>query len=154
VYLSGYVLATDEAHAGWQQAIHYLQVGGERGYGWGRVEPVEVKSVENPSAQGGYPLFDGLYTMEPDIWPPVWKAGESTRLLAHALAADFYENGERRAAVGGVDGVVEPLVGRETTKKGRSGVRVSPARICYAPGSKVDVDAQFRIGPYGIWEAV
>jgi len=43
-------------------------------------------------------------------------------------------------------------VGRETTKKGRFGVKLSQARICYAPGSKVDTGSRFRIGPYGIWE--
>jgi len=148
VYLVGYLFAKDGA-TDWQSALTRVQLGGERGYGWGRVEPVEGRPQPWDDNDGS--LF-GCYTLKPDAWPPVLRAEEKAPLLAHALAADF---GEEHKAVNGVDGVVEPLVGREThPQDGRFGVWISSARICYAPGSQVDPETTFRIGPYGIWEAV
>lgn len=146
VYLTGYVFEGEDA-PDWQSALQRLQIGGERGYGWGWVQPVKP-----PAPWDGQPLFDGRYTVEPDIWPPVLVAKEDTRLLAHALAADF---DEEHKAVSEVDGAVEPLVGREThPENGRFGVWISPARVCYVPGGKVGSGARFRVGPYGVWEAV
>ena len=145
VYLTGYLFAGDGA-PDWRRALQRLQLGGERGYGWGRVEPVPVDALDD-----GCSLFGGLYTAQRDAWPPVLAANHDAPLLAHALAADF---DEEHRAVRGVDGVVEPLVGRETAPDGRFGVQVSEARICYAPGSQVQASARFRIGPYGVWEAV
>ena len=141
VYLSGYVFER-EGSPPWKDALHRLQMGGERGYGWGRVEP-----IEGPKPWAGKPLF-GRYTVEPGAWPPVLIAGEKAHLPAHALAADFEDD----KAVEGVEGEVEPLVGRETCPKGRFGVQVSEARICYAPGSKVSKEARFAIGRYGVWQ--
>jgi len=144
VYLVGYVFAQDDA-PDWQSAMTRLQLGGERGYGWGRVEPAD--GSPQPWDNNDGPLF-GWYTVKPDTWPPVLTAEKEAYLLAHALADGFDQ--EPKA----IDGPVEPLVGRETTKKGRFGVHVSQARICYAPGSTVTAGTTFRIGPYGIWEAV
>jgi len=127
--------------------LQRLQLGGERGYGWGRVEP-----AGEPKEWDGQPLF-GWYTIEPNAWPPVLTAKKEARLLAHALAADFDEEGKVHRAVSGVAGAVEPLVGRETHSHGRFGVWLSRARVCYVPGSKVSAEAHFRIGPYGVWEA-
>ena len=143
VYLVGYLFAKDGA-TDWQSALTRVQLGGERGYGWGRVEP-----VDDPQPWDGQPLF-GWYTLEPDAWPPVLTAEEKAPLLAHALAAKF----EGRRPVSGVWGPVEPLVGRETKPGGKFGVHVSPARICYVPGSVVDAGTRMQIGPYGLWEAV
>jgi hypothetical protein len=148
VFLTGYVIEHDDSpRLPWRQVLHRLQLGGERGYGWGRVEP-----VDDPQSWDGQPLFD-RYTVEQDGWPPVLRAENEAPLLAHALAADF---DEQHKAVSGVKvkGAVEPLVGRETTPDGRFGVHVSRARICYAPGSIVAPGARIQIGPYGIWEAV
>ena len=143
VYLAGYLFARADAPP-WQSALQRVQLGGERGYGWGRVEPVAVEALDDGDA-----LFGGLYTAQPDAWPPLLTAQRAAPLLAHALAADF--DGKHRA-VGGVDGAVEPLVGRETTGDGRFGLKVSEARICYAPGSRVQAGARFRIGRYGVWQ--
>ena len=148
VYLVGYIFARDGAPK-WQSALKRLQMGGERGYGWGWVEP-----VDDPQPWDGQPLFD-WYALEPDTWPPVLRAEKEALLLAHALAADFDDNGKLRRAVDGVSGPVEPLVGREThPDDGRFGVWVSPARICYTPGSIVDANTRMQVGPYGIWGAV
>ncbi len=152
VYLVGYVFEREGA-PDWQPALHRLQLGGERGYGWGRVEPVRISELEDE-----LPLFDGVYTTQSDGWPPVLKAqgrddDKSVPLLAHALAADFEDEDTVRRAVTGVQGEIEPLVGRETRPKdGSFGMQVSEARICYAPGSEVSTGVSFKIGPYGVWE--
>ncbi len=144
VYLAGYMFAQDDA-PDWQSALKRLQLGGERGYGWGRVEP-----VRRPDPWDGKPLFDEQYTVEQDTWPPVLTVAKKTRLLAHALAADFDKT---YRAVTGVDGEIEPLVGREVDPKdGRFGVHLSPARICYAPGARVEEATQVQIGRFGVWE--
>ncbi|MBE9508270.1 MAG: hypothetical protein IMY86_09500 [Chloroflexi bacterium] len=144
VYLAGYVFAQDNA-PDWKSALKRLQLGGERGYGWGRVEPVSKPAPWNKQS-----LFDGSYNVEPGAWPPVLTAVKKTHLLAHALAADF---DKAYKAVTGVDGEIEPLVGREVDPTdGRFGVHLSRARICYAPGARVEEATQVRIGPYGVWE--
>lgn len=144
VYLSGYVLATDNAPAGWKQALYHLQLGGERGYGWGKVE------VERDDVWTEKHLFETRYTIESDTWPPVLVIEKKAHLLSHGLAAKF----EEREPIAGVDGEIEPLVGRETSPGGRFGVRLSKARICYPPGSEVDAGTRVRIGHYGVWEGV
>ena len=145
VYVTGYVFAQENA-PDWEPTLDRVQLGGERGYGWGRIEL--VKSQEWEIAR---PLF-GWYVVEPHRWPPVLRAVKEARLVAHALAVEF-NDGERHQAVRGIEGAIEPVVGRETSSDGRFGARVSRARICYAPGSHVQSDSTFRIGPYGIWEA-
>jgi hypothetical protein len=156
VYLVGYIFARDDA-PDWQSALRRLQLGGERGYGWGRVE-----LVGKPEEWNGQPLFH-WYTVEPNTWPPVLKARENASLLAHALAVDFEDKTcpqkdgtpTLRRCVEGISGPVEPLVGREThPQDGRFGVWLSQARICYIPGSMVSKEACFKIGPYGIWEGI
>ncbi len=143
VYVAGYVLAQENA-PDWKSALDRLQLGGERGYGWGQVKLEKIQEWDQP-------LF-GWYVVQPDHWPPVLMAVDEAKLVAHALAVDFNDS-ELRRAVQGVEGPIEPLVGRETRSPGRFGVQVSQARICYVPGSGVQSGSTFRIGPYGIWEA-
>ncbi len=145
VFLVGYIFADEEAPTNWQTALSRLQIGGERGYGWGRVEPVEGM----PDEWKDKPIFDS-YELLNEAWPPRLQAKEDTHLLAHALATDF---GDEHRAVSGVDGPVEPLVGRETRKEGRFGMCLSQARICYTPGSRVKKGTTVKVGDYGIWEA-
>lgn len=143
VYLVGYIFACEGAPE-WKPALRRLQLGGERGYGWGRVE-----LVRDPDPWDGKPLFDGRYTVNPDAWPPVLTAGANARLLAHALVAEF----EGRKPIQDAQGEIEPLVGRETAPDGRFGVQISKARVCYAPGGKAKAGTRVRIGRYGVWEA-
>lgn len=148
VYLAGYLFAQDNA-PDWQRALNRLQLGGERGYGWGQVtlEKLEEWDMKQP-------LF-GWYTVVPGAWPPVLKAEEGARLVAHALATDSSDDGQVHRAVEGISGPVEPLVGRETDSADRFGTQVSQARITYAPGSQVTTrEFTCSIGLYGIWEAV
>jgi len=143
VHLAGYVFEREDAPP-WKAALHRLQLGGERGYGWGRVEP-----LQDPEPWKKQSLFGGQYTIGSDDWPPVLKVEGGACLLAHTLAADFGPH----KAVSDVDGQIEPLVGRETDPSdGRFGVQLSQARICYAPGAQVTQETRFAIGPYGIWQ--
>ncbi len=148
VHLVGYILEREGSALAWSKALGRLQLGGERGYGWGRVELVSKQNWDIKQ-----PLF-GRWSVQPDAWPPrVTSASPEVKVLAHALATDF-NNGRLHRAVTGISGPVEPLVGRETVAGDRFGMQVSPARICYAPGSPV-TSPHFtcQIGPVGIWEA-
>ena len=88
-------------------------------------------------------IFD-LYALEKDSWPPQVRALKGqTPLLAHVETDD------------GIEGEVEPLVGREIDDKhGRFGVLFSAARLCYLPGGRVKKGSRLRIGDYGIWKLV
>jgi hypothetical protein len=141
VYLSGNLYVKEAANSDdklkyWQEAFNHIQLGGERGYGWGRVQlyPDSLKLIE-----------DGLD--EPKV---KYKADEN--ILAHALAVD--EKG--RKVVTDVTGPVEPLVGweRDNDSKNARAWRISPqALICYAPGAKVTAgEVTLTIGNYGILE--
>ncbi|MFN3763005.1 MAG: RAMP superfamily CRISPR-associated protein [Anaerolineae bacterium] len=145
VYLVGYILERDGGNLAWSEALGRLQLGGERGYGWGRVEPVSKQESKEP-------LF-GQWSVQAGTWPPeLVPASPEARVLAHALAADF-DDGTLHRALTDVTGPIEPLVGRETVAGDRFGMQISPARICYAPGSRAKPTTSCRIGPYGIWEA-
>ena len=145
VYLTGYVFQAENCELGWWDAFDRLQIGGERGYGWGR-----IKTEGKPVLWDGKSLFGEQVDARPGFWPPVLEAKRGGCLLAHTLASSFQELG----IVHGVNGPVEPLVGRETRLDTRFGVHLSKASICYAPGSRLAMDASFRIGHYGIWEAL
>lgn len=139
VYLSGRLYVREELDAelgAWKIALSRLQIGGERGYGWGRLELLSDLSA---------PQETGLPT-------PLVRLGEGETIMAHALAASTAD----RLAVAGVQGPVEPLVGWErdnrTDRAADKPWRISEALICYAPGSVVTADAVFAIGPDGIWE--
>jgi hypothetical protein len=120
----------------WQTAMKQIQLGGERHYGWGRVQL--VSGLQNPVNE------------EPEV--KLNKEDKIRKIRAHALAVDS----DGRKAVMGVTGPVEPLVGweRDNTDRTRTW-RISPqALICYAPGAEVTAEEiTFTIGNYGILEA-
>jgi len=130
VYLVGDLYVRTELPAelqGWQDALTQLQVGGERGYGWGRLELV------NPAPLVGRPV-----------------TGKPTgALVTGCLIAHLRVGNSTNIA-----GPIEPLIGWERDNKNGAAWKLSDkAVICYAPGSKVTTDSTFQIGPYGIWEA-
>ncbi|MBN1138086.1 MAG: hypothetical protein JXM73_15970 [Anaerolineae bacterium] len=147
VYLAGYVFAQPQPGAlDWQAALKRLQMGGERGYGWGWVTP-----VGDPTPWDDQALFGDMVTVEANgAWPVLRVNQEKAVLLAHTLAD---------GAGAGIAGEVEPLLGRvvdpsEGPLGGRFGVRLSDAQICFAPGATVPQDARFSVGPYGVWTRV
>ncbi len=142
VYLVGYIMEREPGEVPWRQALSRLRLGGERGYGWGRValagEPMEEDL-----------LFD-RYAIATDTARPVLRAEGSTPppLLAHTLACD-QGAGKGMAA----QGTIEPLVGRETADAGRFGNLCSAAVVCWAPGATVEGGARLAVASYGMWEA-
>lgn len=138
VYLVGKLYIKEAANSddqlkGWRESLGRIQLGGERGYGWGRVQlcddsPKLMKEVSD----------------EPQV-----KCEKDEAIPAHALAVDI----DDRKAVANVSGSIEPLVGWERDNKDTSRKwRVSQATICFAPGAKATENTTFNIGCYGILE--
>ena len=112
----------------WQAALTRLQIGGERGYGWGRIRLTECRE----NAPLTWPGWSWQGQEEVVVLHPPEQEG--TRLPAHALAVDFQEDfPEDQRAVQGVQGAVEPWIGWERTPRK---VRLSQVRILYEPGSR------------------
>lgn len=138
VYLVGYIFEKEDNNAQlkWCDVLNRLQFGGERGYGWGRVEPVKemCKKVEDGKC------FN--YVLDCDQNRPVLIApSEDMHLLAHTDATS--EPDKQR-------GAIEPLLGRITQDKG-FGKDFSNVEICWIPGGKVNPKEKFEIGEKGVW---
>lgn len=138
VYLIGYIFESDNCQLHWQGILNKLQLGGERGYGWGRVQ----LQGDNYRRVNNGKCF--AYDLVANGERPQLKASEELRLLAH-MHADSASMGKREVAV-------EPLVGRETTESTTFGKRLSHAQICWVPGGKVTQGETFQIQPKGIWK--
>jgi len=141
VYLLGYFFENDGCPLNWRWAIRRLQLGGERGYGWGLVEPVgEPKVIANNNLFGGTAIFNGSYKR------PFLTVPKDRYLLAHTRAEQALP----------VQGGIEPLVGREwrsTNANNRyAGQHVKYNAVCFVPGSKLKKQASFRISKLGMWE--
>jgi len=135
VYLLGNLWVREALPAdlsAWKKALQRLQLGGERGYGWGRMQ------LETDLSLPGKPS-------EPTH---VVRAGET--ITAHTLAVDT--NGAK--AVPHIEGALEPITGweRDNSASGRTW-RLASAVITYMPGARVQRDVHIRVGPLGIWEA-
>ena len=130
VYLTGDLFVqTDLQHPlnQWRDALHKLQLGAERGYGWGRLRLV-------PCNKQGAP-----FTNEPRV------DARNGRITAH-LKVDKVSN---------IQGAIEPLIGweRNNDSNRTNNWKLSEqALICYAPGAEVAGEHNFRIGPNGLWE--
>jgi len=133
VYLVGYVIEKEGCELKWRDAVKRIQIGGELGYGWGRVKLIS-KPKKSDSCFDSY-TFNGAGN-DPEI-----TVQKNKPILAHAL-------------VDGLDckGTIEPLVGRETDKNTGFGGVISKAEICWIPGSIVNANKIFNIYSKGIWK--
>ncbi len=113
--------------AEWPEAFKRLQVGADRGYGWGRLQLV---CCEEAKACGGD--------------EPVACVKENSPILAHLKTKNIND----------MSGAIEPLIGWErNNEEGQPNWSLSKeAVICYAPGAVTGMERRFIIGPYGIWE--
>lgn len=138
VFLKGYVFEKEGCDLNWQSALKRLQMGGERGYGWGDVELVNTLQFADELLFGGPAMFryDG------DV--PVIRLPTDGRLLAHTLAADLP-----------VAGDVEPLVGREwrsdNPRRCYVGQHVAFGDVCFTPGSVTIQALDFVVEKFGVW---
>ncbi len=132
VFLIGYVFAKNGCDLPWQAACQRLQVGGERGYGWGALALISCQHVDGIRLFA--PLgFDGRNER------PVLQIDAGQPLLSHTLADDLDASGD-----------VEPLVGREW--KQYPGQQVTSAGICFAPGSRVEHTFSVVVENSGLWK--
>jgi hypothetical protein len=117
-------------------AFDRLTVGGERGYGFGRLELTEDDTdylgLRNWEVQEGGPT--GLLIVPPK---------RSATILAHVK----YEPGQD------YEGLLEPVVGREWDATKGAGRLLSQGIVCVAPGGRCPASA-YAIDGQGLWEAV
>lgn len=143
VYFVGYIFVSDGCTLPWQAACQRLQVGGERGYGWG---DLALMSCERANDE----LFEGRVRVNGQGARPVLSLsddqGADRSLLAHTFAENTIANGD-----------IEPLVGREWRANNGAnrhvGQHVSCSGICFTPGSSVDQPSGFIVNRFGIWRA-
>ena len=112
----------------WQDVLHKLQLGAERGYGWGRVQLVSCDKQGAP------------FTNEP-------RAGtHNDRITAHLKVKN----------ASNVQGPIEVLIGWERNndpdQRGEWKLGKEPI-ICYAPGAMITEEGNFQIVENGLWEA-
>ncbi|RMF34529.1 MAG: hypothetical protein D6759_05770 [Chloroflexi bacterium] len=125
----------------WKQALRRVRLGGERGYGWGRVRLEGLAEREQ---------VDGNTTIAGHRWKAqgnriVITVPQGSHLTAHAIAAGD-------GAVGGLTGPVEPLVGWERKQDGR--YRLSEeVHIAYVPGTQASETITVSVGKHGVWRA-
>lgn len=136
VHLVGYIFEQEGCALPWRQALARLQLGGERTYGWGRLE---LRHWTPTTAR----LF-GRCILHLDHVRPSLTVASKDHLLAHVLAS-----GDRAAVA---HGRLVPLVGRETNVAAHHGQSVVLTAICWEPGATLDMPMSFAVGPYGIWE--
>ncbi|BAZ83733.1 hypothetical protein PN497_09000 [Sphaerospermopsis kisseleviana CS-549] len=142
VYLVGYVfekVEKEECAVQWKEACYRLQMGGERGYGWGDVAVKEIKEItESEKIFNAYTWTSENISIVIQI---VENIGNS-RLLAHT------ETRENLL----VQGEIEPLVGREWKVANQAGESVAFSGLCWTPGSMVKQPSTFVIQKFGIWK--
>jgi hypothetical protein len=127
VYLKGQVWVQGEGVPGWQEAVRELQIGADRGYGWGRVVLASELSDGTPEE-------------------PRWELPKGTELESHL---------DESTAGNSISGNLEVLVGWERNNSGGHPWRVSQPRLCYRPGSKVkEAGVKIVVVEFGIWKRV
>ena len=143
VYLGGYIIERDDLkrdELDWQAALSRLQLGGERSYGWGAVQPEIVKKLALPAGQTSLSLFARpACTLSLSGERPLVRLASGESLLAHTAVNPALQ----------VRGKIEPLVGRIWHNGDGRGLDYSG--ICYLPGSTVAEDTELQIGHFGLW---
>ncbi|MCZ7571610.1 MAG: hypothetical protein M5U01_23930 [Ardenticatenaceae bacterium] len=141
VFLAGYVFEREGCTLNWRSALKRLQMGGERGYGWGDVEVADIRESADEHLFGGPAIFDGKGDA-PSVHLPA-----DGRLLAHTLAEDLPAAGD-----------IEPLAGREWRSDDSlhryAGQHVEFCDICFAPGSVVHQALDFAVEKFGMWRGL
>jgi hypothetical protein len=141
VFLTGYVFEKKGCTLSWQAAFQCLQLGGERGYGWGDLELIDIQATTDQLLFSDSTTFDsGCDQMRIHLR----KGGQ---LLAHSVAEGL-----------NVAGDVEPLVGREwqsnQLRNRFAGQHVGFNEVCFAPGSLAYEDLDLFVDRFGVWRAL
>jgi len=144
VLLEGHLMARDEAPVRCSEqdvvvegvslldCLSSIQIGGKRGYGFGKLELKEFKETDT--------VFGAAFCADGTV---------------------FLERGEPAAAHVQMTGGEEPEQGTPEVFVGRewredlgfgAGQHLSRPQFCWAPGVRFRQPRRFRIGPFGIWE--
>ena len=126
------------------EVFNKIQLGGEKGYGWGRVK------LERLEIEGKRTIAGADYREERG--EIILKFSKNSRIASHALAA----GGESLNPVpeGSLTGSIEVLTGYGYYRKGKNGLEFGLAAplICYSPDSTVNRDEELKLGEFGILE--
>lgn len=112
-----------------------LTVGGERGYGFGRIELTDVE-IDCLGLGDWEAKQDGKGNLT--VVPP----NNQISIPAHVK----YEIGQR------YEGLLEPIVGREWDDKKGAGRSIAKGIVCLAPGGRCDASS-YKIDGRGFWGA-
>lgn len=121
------------------ELINYLQIGGERKYGFGLIEINEFEKISDIISKGFYGNWeekgeDILISLSKD--EPIW---------AHVKHSNSLQ----------LNGDIELLVEREWDLKRGAGRNIRSHGICWVPGSiVVSENIKFKIAEFGIWELI
>ncbi|MFQ6089408.1 MAG: RAMP superfamily CRISPR-associated protein [Candidatus Methanofastidiosia archaeon] len=123
-----------------KEIISELWVGGERNYGFGRVE------LENENFKETDKIFKKEdFQLTLDNEKPLLASKNSCILaLSHVL---FNEN------IKLIKGDIEPLVGRIWSEKG-AGHTPEFSNVALVPGTKFEFEGEIEIGNYGLWRII
>lgn len=147
VFLKGYIFEDDNNNSKLNlnldkimDALPKIQLGAERGYGWGRVELVNNYKKMITEDIFGY-KFDNSH-QDPVIKYLMNSHHENKYLLAHTLVE---ENNLH------IEGKIEPFIGRIYSEKADD--KFSQAFVCWIPGSKINNNSEvcFKICADGLW---
>ncbi|PWH13950.1 MAG: hypothetical protein DDG60_09585 [Anaerolineae bacterium] len=147
VYLLGYIFVEEERlkpeKYDWKSALCRLQLGGERGYGWGEARLVE-NGLQKLSETDR--LFSAL-NFSTNQKRPIVHLQANQPVLAHT---------ESQSA--NLRGMVEPMVGREwqadntNNERQHVGQRLRYNGIYFSPGSIALCETAFTIEEGGYWK--
>lgn len=141
VYLHGAVFERISGTAlTWVDAANAIALGSDRSTGWGRLRP---HGQPRPLTEQVAAL--GL-CVDLDHSRPRVQRRKGAVLLAHAKL------GSHDASM---DGVLEPLAGRETNLRTAETSQMSAAVRAWAPGTAITAESMwFSVEGYGVWDAV
>lgn len=147
VYLMGYIFVDEERlrteRYDWKGALPRLQLGGERGYGWGEARLVEDGIRKTTESEK---LF-GAIRFELNAKRPCLQLECGQAVLAHT-----------NSQTGCVMGQIEPMVGREWRANHQHqarrhiGQHLAFDDVFFVPGSRVFDECVFEIGEGGYWQ--
>lgn len=158
VYLIGYIFQNTINNNFFSQfdddmlmnSLSRIQIGGERGYGWGKLELVKKKERNSNKFFG--------YDIDVSSNDPIIKIKKNNSILAHTfVSAKLQSTLKNDNSKIPLLGNIEPFVGRITKEKNKFGNCFSEAKICWIPGSKVLLTDQnqdyrsFKICADGLW---
>ncbi len=125
------------------EVMNNLQLGGEKGYGWGRVKFEDIIPVNGRKAIGDVQII-------PHSEKVILEFAKGQHLTAHALAAQWESPLDGTLSPVSNDkirGLIEPLTGYEY--KGKFSPITNPP-ICYVPGNKCDINTRLEVGAFGL----